>query len=713
MIDIKYIKLILFSMFLLFFSSSASAMSFYTPSDTDWYMNNIFNSLFNVESSPLVPVMKIFLGGVLSLGGSLFAYHIVVGTMNTAHDGQVLGKNWSTLWTPIRASLGIATIVPVKMGFCGIQLLILWFATQGIGFADHAWTAFTDSLKASSSQTVMPSMKVVMKKDFETIATTAACLNILQNSDVKLKLQSPAFFQFQKSNVSYGYSNKTAEDGSVYFAGDKNNTVPGASAFCGSITIPNISVTDSNEYSSSQSANQLANIAGIKNAISGVQQEQLKAFMAAAVRTGYRFSSGSGITVDEFNAEFNSAYNSFYNAVNDKVQSSIGDQTNASMITAMQQDGWSSAGAFYLKIAKMHAALFDAMTTRLQATGPDEKNISSYYGPGVLGSLNAVQKSIQLASSSDQYGLTKYTNENMDTSGTIIYKTIKTMMPETLNPTIFTTDSDPIVKLITIGGILVTCSITLIATVLAYSSGGAIPLIGDGFVGQVLALSPMTFSFFVPLFMFGLYATFVIPIRVFIIWSGSILGYTVLIFEALIAAPLWAMAHINPDPDGFVGKQGQGYTLILNLFLRPILMIFGFIVALNCTNAIVKYIDQYWSFLIYDQLQGIQGLIGMLVYACLYIVLLDKSINKCFEYIHSVSDYVLQWINTSAQNFGNYSGGIESNFSSSAAQVGNAGINMANAVGQGARDANAKFKQTRLNNIKFRQNSGSVESKDK
>ena len=56
-------------------------------------------------ADPLAAGIQAFNGGVLVIGGVLVAYTILVGTIGTAHDGEMLGKKFSSVWVPIRTAL--------------------------------------------------------------------------------------------------------------------------------------------------------------------------------------------------------------------------------------------------------------------------------------------------------------------------------------------------------------------------------------------------------------------------------------------------------------------------------------------------------------------------------------------------------------------------------------------------------------------------------
>ena len=63
---------------------------------------------------------------ILAVGALIVVYVTIVGIMNTAHEGQFMGKNWNNLWIPIRTVLGISLLVPTPSGYSGIQIVMMW-----------------------------------------------------------------------------------------------------------------------------------------------------------------------------------------------------------------------------------------------------------------------------------------------------------------------------------------------------------------------------------------------------------------------------------------------------------------------------------------------------------------------------------------------------------------------------------------------------------
>lgn len=126
---------------------TSDAMSF-TPTTGDYsiiYLGNIFGSvdgvLHGTGSQIMGTMLAVFNSAVLALGGIIIMYIIIVSTMNTAHEGEMLGHKWSSIWVPIRTVIGLALLIPKTSGYCLMQIFVMWVVVQGVGVADKIWTA--------------------------------------------------------------------------------------------------------------------------------------------------------------------------------------------------------------------------------------------------------------------------------------------------------------------------------------------------------------------------------------------------------------------------------------------------------------------------------------------------------------------------------------------------------------------------------------------
>jgi hypothetical protein len=60
-----------------------------------------------------------------------------------------------------------------------------------------------------------------------------------------------------------------------------------------------------------------------------------------------------------------------------------------------------------------------------------------------------------------------------------------------------------------------------------------------------------------------------------VMWIAGIAGYLILVCEAMVAVPLWMLAHLTFEGDGLHGRGFAGYELLFNILFRPVLMLIG------------------------------------------------------------------------------------------------------------------------------------------
>jgi defect-in-organelle-trafficking protein DotA len=149
----KKILTVLFCLFCPVLAFADNPASFFTPPSTDYsviFLGNLFGIvdgvLHGTGSQIMGKMFLVFNSAVLGLGGIVVTYTLIVGTMNTSHEGQFLGQKWSSIWIPIRSTIGLALLIPKASGYCLMQIFIMWVVVQGVGAADKVWDAALDYL---------------------------------------------------------------------------------------------------------------------------------------------------------------------------------------------------------------------------------------------------------------------------------------------------------------------------------------------------------------------------------------------------------------------------------------------------------------------------------------------------------------------------------------------------------------------------------------
>lgn len=710
----KSIKLLLFSMgvMLLAFTGTANAADLFTPPETDWLVVNVFTPLLDPETSPFGTVSQVFLTGVLMFGGVLAMYTLLVGTMSTAHDGEMLGKRWSTLWVPIRTSLGVAMILPIKNGFCAVQIIIIWLATQGIGLADMAWSAFAaQPMKGAVYRS--PGLKYQLAPLYTTIMTNGACVGAANKSLNELKNGEGSTFQNFLYTINRGLNggkepsfgiSSISKDNSVGFAfGDTNDALPGPgkpSEICGTIELP----LNGNEANAGRavnnaplSADNLVDMDQIKGMINQTHKEAMGAFVESAYKMGLKIASGSNVTGEEVATQMMSAVNTYENAIMKSANSQFDQAVNVNAIKAMQEDGIAGAGAWFYRLVKAQNEINQEVSNIPVGQGTWSETKKSILGLISSNIEGSIKKAIELGVES--FNTSKVGIRSAETEGSIAWFTDFFInsggIPDwSGNNNMKNNTENPMSATVGIGSAMLTgISLAWAAMIpatyaLGVIQGNAVAGLtgaGLGFQATMTLASPLLLGMTAALIMPALFMAYYLPMMPFIIWTGTLIGWLVLVVEALFAGPLWAVAHLAPDADSVVGKQGQGYMLVLSLMLRPILMIIGFIVSLSLMVPCGMFVNYFFAFATYGTTSGVAAIFAGAASAIVYCVIMNNIIKKLLSITHSLPDSILQWIGGGGSRIlGEYGGGIESDSrGGQAAALGAAGAAI------GARGANA------------------------
>ncbi len=229
------------------------------------------------------------------------------------------------------------------------------------------------------------------------------------------------------------------------------------------------------------------------------------------------------------------------------------------------------------------------------------------------------------------------------------------------NPT-----THPLAQLSGIGRSLVESSIR--------SLGFAAMSVGLTLVGLPKQLAKVSASFFVTVAMLGLTIGFVlfyvVPFLPFIYFYFAVGGWVKGIFEALVGAPLWALAHIRIDGHGMSGQAAlNGYFLIFEVFVRPILIVFGLLASISIYSALVGALNNVFTLVTenasgYDLESTLEGtpatstlsymrsLIDEFFFTVIYAILVYMIGMSSFKLIDTIPNNILRWMGQSVATFG-------------------------------------------------------------
>ncbi len=131
------------------------------------------------------------------------------------------------------------------------------------------------------------------------------------------------------------------------------------------------------------------------------------------------------------------------------------------------------------------------------------------------------------------------------------------------------------------------------------------------------------------------------PLIPFMIFTSAALGWLLTVVEAIVGAPLIALGIVMPGGDE-LGKLETALMILANIFLKPMLMIFGFMLAGGVYKGVVSLIDL--GMLEVFNTINVSTMFAWIPMFAAYIAFIISCENICFSLIHAVPDKILQWL---------------------------------------------------------------------
>ena len=176
--------------------------------------------------------------------------------------------------------------------------------------------------------------------------------------------------------------------------------------------------------------------------------------------------------------------------------------------------------------------------------------------------------------------------------------------------------------------------------------------VGGAFFGTLLQYLAKIASLALSLVLVFLIAGFVLgillPALPMIAFLSGVLGWLLAVAETLVAAPLWAAAHVSFEGNGWAPQRAQmGYQMIGGLVLRPILLVLGLFLAIALMEGAAWLVGAFFLGYASNYLSGTQSITQALEADGLLIVLIGLLIylsHMAVRIISSLPDQVLKWI---------------------------------------------------------------------
>lgn len=706
---------------------------------------------------------------IVTIGAVVLSYIGVMTTINTAREGEAMGKKMS-LWVPLRAFSGMLLMVPgPTSGYSVVQMTVMWIVLNGVGAANMVWDVVLEQLTrqvpavgainiqmtpvylAPLSQSVLQA-STCMYTINTYMPELAANAGPMQNKSVSIYTVTEAPTPAPSATATTQIIQKA-----TVFVGVQGAPSP-YDSLCGSFKIQSqldkSNIKSTFNYSTAQQR-LLIKIAALQNMFSVLDPAaQLLANDKASNTTvdpGYIYAAGKG-------------YISQITQLATGVQAAPGSnaqswETGANPVNPITGDyaklksyGWIHAGSYYFTMVRASGAKPDFETIPGQAQLPAAKGVpntvaltgdalpapnttawppTNASGTSSLGVVlspaapnfqirkmaNAINRaynywnSDQSAQPPAVKGLANLPVSTGNDTLDAILNGMRTGMQQPILEYIETIADgstagggtpDPLISIGQFGGILMLAAeisvflsiLTSVLITLAVAWGYCLDSVGSAFLTLFLTLIPMIYALAVMMWTLGATLGIYLPLIPYLVFTFTAFGWIIQVIEAVVAAPIIALGLIHPGGEE-LGKLGSALPILANIFLRPTLMIFGFVLGASLLRAGIALVN--FGFVPAITEGAAISIFSILAVLGMYIAIITAIVNKSFSLIYVLPNQIMRWMGGTAETgdaeamvekaHGGFKGGAEQG------QKGvSAGFEKGQSIGKEAKEKAAKGK---------------------
>ncbi|MBI5897894.1 MAG: DotA/TraY family protein [Rhodocyclales bacterium] len=630
------------------------------------FLRQIFGSIVDGggtgdQQSLLGVMMGVFNTAVLFLAMLFVLYTTVKGTVDSAHDGVLLGKKMSEIWVPIRTVGGTALLLPLASGFSLLQVAMIWLAMQGVGVADSIWQVTTGHFARHGTlgHINVPDARPLAANILRAEVCMAAMNKQYEAEERKTRIVAEKI----RIPIAGGFGGKLTE-----YRWRKNDSNTSAAA-CGSLQWsenPQQAKTGrdaaSVEFVGPQSLSDAWNGPALwfvsplleAHAVAvGDMITNLRPVAQGIVATAQRPAAG----VIEAAA---GRYEATIAAAAKKAVDAAPEVAQQSFIKEAETGGFVLAGTWFSHMVKVNDAVQSAVNMvpvskpiRIEDLEVNEALI------GYRDAMTLADEFLKDRSGAPRRAYDASIDEATSIrSADDVMRLLSVPAMAALNnitTRIAGANTSAIEQLRVLGNEIVMAGVYLKGTYFTIMglSGGRLASWSIGNVFNVTeaarTLSGTVEWISSALWALGAWLAWYLPFVPVLWWVAGIVRWLASVAEAVLAAPLMAAMHVHPGGDDFVGRAGPGYMLILAMVIQPALLLFGLVLA----GAIMYPAGALVNMMFLGAVSGVTGstgvgLIALVAWVALYVVMMTMAIHACFALVSSVPDNVMRWVGSQA-----------------------------------------------------------------
>lgn len=668
-------------------------------------------------------LFQLYSVGLLVIGVIITCYFIFAVLVETAQTGVPFGKRYNHVWTPIRLVVALGLLIPMGYGLNAAQWITLYAAKFGSDFATRGWIIFIDTMSQEFLEDQAERVGQPQTPDITAfvanMSTIMACYqayNVVGPTYAPPKRVSPYLV---RANVyapparlligaTFQNAREFSNNGDIVirfgqFSPEIHSKMLGSVyPYCGEVVIYAGEAHEPGAVQIQQFYYQLVRRIYLGNYdIDDTMRNFVRRYISLSEM------EGGDPNAADIPADFKQTV---INAIRADVEEAIENATTAQAaspswnqnLAEMRERGWGGAGIWFNKIAQINGSLVTAVNSIPEARSmpavmeyvkkrnlmqnvetaepynPNQAdNIEMEFESELLEKVGRVLSAVQDYWARETPDQTEEGNQVRRTNN-IFIDVINTIFgTRGLFNMCANTDTHPLAQLSILGKGLVEASIRNLMVSAAFSAGAMIPV---NFIGSASAAAAGIFTSLAMITItMGFLLFYVVPFMPFLYYFFAVGAWVKGIFEAMVGVPLWALAHLRIDGEGLPGDAAMdGYYLIFEIFLRPILIVFGLLASVVIFSAMVKVLNEIYSLVVYnlsghdgtviescaglaggggggggaaDAMSFFRGPVDEFFFTVIYAIIVYMIGMSCFKLIDLLPNSILRYMNVSVQTY--------------------------------------------------------------
>lgn len=145
----------------------------------------------------------------------------------------------------------------------------------------------------------------------------------------------------------------------------------------------------------------------------------------------------------------------------------------------------------------------------------------------------------------------------------------------------------------------------------------------------------------------GMMLAYMVPVLPLLRVTFAVLTWIISVFEAVAMVPIAALAHLSSEGEGLAGAAKTCWILWLNVLLRPVMVVIGFVGAMLIFNTFVVYFHA--NFLngvtaLRAEMGFVYRMISTVAYTVIYVGAIYTAANSTFKLMDLIPSAMMRWM---------------------------------------------------------------------